>query len=129
MKMMVPDHCKDLHDIIFGLMVGVALDKEKKNNSDDRNETNNAYKVMSLTYRICVIYLPIPVTGPEGPSKSLVISLELAFYEISVASQKSLIIGFLGVVYIFSILLPFFHCFVTNVHRNQEWDNDVRTIL
>ncbi len=33
---------------------------------------------MSLTYQICVIYLPIPVTGPEGPSKSLVLSLELA---------------------------------------------------
>ncbi len=45
--------------------------------------------------------------GPEGPSKSLVLSLELAFYEISVALQKKLNVGFLGVVYIFSILLPF----------------------
>ena len=35
------------------------------------------------------IYLPIPVTGPEGPSMSLVLSWELAFYEISVASQKN----------------------------------------
>jgi hypothetical protein len=33
--------------------------------------------------------------------------------------------GFLGVVYFFSILLPFLHCFVTKVHRSQEWDNDV----
>ncbi len=31
---------------------------------------------------------PIPVTGPEGPSMSLVLSWELAFYEISVASQN-----------------------------------------
>jgi len=45
--------------------------------------------LMSLTYRICFISLPIPVTGPEGPSKFLVLSLELAFYEISVASQKN----------------------------------------
>ncbi len=43
---------------------------------------------MSLTYRICFISLPIPVTGPEGPSKFLVLSWELAFYEISVASQN-----------------------------------------
>jgi len=50
---------------------------------------------MSLTYRICFIYLPIPVTGPEGPSMSLVLSWELAFYEISVASQKSVILVFL----------------------------------
>ena len=28
------------------------------------------------------------MTGPEGPSKFLVLSLELAFYEISVALQK-----------------------------------------
>jgi len=46
------------------------------------------YQLMSLTYRICFIYLPIPVTGPEGPSNFLVLSLELAFYEISVALQK-----------------------------------------
>ncbi len=60
-KTMLPDQCKDLHDIIFNLMVGVALDKEKKNNSDDRNETNNAYEPTppsgidhnSLTY-VCV---------------------------------------------------------------------------
>jgi hypothetical protein len=32
------------------------------------------YKVMSLTYQICFIYLPIPVMGPEGPSMSLVLS-------------------------------------------------------
>ena len=51
---------------------------------------NNWYKVMSLTYRIGFIYLPIPVTGPEGPIMvSLVLSWELAFYEISVASQKT----------------------------------------
>ncbi len=53
------------------------------------------YKVMSLTYQICVIYLPIPVTGPDGPSLSLVLSLELALYEISVASQKNVILVFL----------------------------------
>ena len=47
------------------------------------------YQLMSLTYRICFISLPFPVTGPEGPSKFLVLSWELAFYEISVASQKS----------------------------------------
>ena len=41
------------------------------------------------------IYLPIPVTGPEGPSMSLVLSWELAFYEISVASQKSVMLVFL----------------------------------
>ena len=46
------------------------------------------YQLMSPTYRICFISLPIPVTGPEGPSKFLVLSLELAFYEISVALQK-----------------------------------------
>jgi len=53
------------------------------------------YKVMSLTYWICFIYLPISVTGPEGPSMCLVLSWELAFYEISVASQKSVILVFL----------------------------------
>ena len=55
------------------------------------------YKVISLTCRICFIYLPIPVTGPEGPSMSLVLVLswEHAFYEISVASQKSVILVFL----------------------------------
>ena len=47
------------------------------------------YQLMSLTYRICFISLPIPVTGPEGPSKFLVLTWELAFYKISVASQKS----------------------------------------
>ncbi len=41
------------------------------------------------------IYLPSPVTGPEGPSMSLVLSWELAFYEISVASQKRVILIFL----------------------------------
>jgi len=50
---------------------------------------------MSLTYRICFISLPIPVMGPEGPSKFLVISWELAFYEIIVASQKNSIFIFL----------------------------------
>ena len=53
------------------------------------------YQLMSLTYRICFISLPIPVTGPEGPSKFLVLSWELAFYEISVASQKSVMLAFL----------------------------------
>ncbi len=38
---MVPDQCKELHEMILGHMVDVALDKETKNNSDDRNETNN----------------------------------------------------------------------------------------
>ena len=32
---------------------------------------------MSLTYRICFISLPLPVTGPEGPSKFLVLSWEV----------------------------------------------------
>jgi hypothetical protein len=69
-----------------------------------------SYKVMSLTCRICFIYLPIPVTGPNGPSTSmsLVLSWELEFYEISVALQKKINFGFLGVIYFFSILLPFF---------------------
>jgi len=49
---------------------------------------NIHYQLMSLTYRICFISLPIPVTGPEGRSKFLVLSWELAFYEISVASQN-----------------------------------------
>ena len=52
-------------------------------------QLNDFYQLKSLTYRICFISLPIPVTGPEGPSKFLVLSWELAFYEISVASQKS----------------------------------------
>ncbi len=65
------------------------------------------YKVMSLTYQICFIYLPIPVMGPEGPSMSLVLSWELASYEISVASQKKRNFGFLGLIYFFSILLHF----------------------
>ncbi len=38
---MVPDQCQELREMIFGHMVDVALDKETKNNSDDRNETNN----------------------------------------------------------------------------------------
>ena len=32
------------------------------------------YQLMLLTYRICFISLPIPVTGTEGPSKFLVLS-------------------------------------------------------
>jgi len=50
------------------------------------------------------------VTGPNGPSTSmsLVLSWELEFYEISVALQKKINFGFLGVIYFFSILLPFF---------------------
>jgi len=28
--------------------------------------------------------------------------------------------GFLGVIYFFSILMPFFHCFVMNVHMSQK---------
>ena len=51
------------------------------------------YQLMSLTYRICFISLPIPVTGPEGPSKFIVLSWELAFYEISVASQNHVEVG------------------------------------
>jgi hypothetical protein len=35
------------------------------------------------------ISLPIPVMGPEGPSKFLVLSWELAFYEIIVALEKN----------------------------------------
>jgi len=27
----------------------------------------------------------------------------------------------------FCILLPFFHCFVMNIHMSQEWDIDVQT--
>jgi hypothetical protein len=53
------------------------------------------YKVMSLTFQICFIYLPIPVTGPEGFSMSLVLSWELAYYEISVALQKRVMLVFL----------------------------------
>ena len=51
------------------------------------------YQLMSLTYRICFISLPIPVTGPEGPSKFIVLSWELAFYEISFASQNHVEVG------------------------------------
>jgi hypothetical protein len=51
------------------------------------------YQLMSLTYRICFISLPIPVTGPKGPSKFIVLSWELAFYEISVASQNHVEVG------------------------------------
>jgi hypothetical protein len=71
---------------------------------------DSSYKVMSLTYQICFIYLPIPVMGPEGPSMSLVLSWELAFYEISVASQKSLILVFLEW---FTIFL--FYCLFSTV--------------
>ncbi len=39
---MVPDQCQELREMILGHMVDVALDKETKNNRDDRNETNNA---------------------------------------------------------------------------------------
>jgi hypothetical protein len=39
-KRMVPDQCQELHEMILGRMVYVALDKETKNNSDDRNEMN-----------------------------------------------------------------------------------------
>jgi hypothetical protein len=49
---------------------------------------SHIYKVMSLKYQIFYIYLPFPVTGPEGPSMSLVLSWELAFYEISVLLRK-----------------------------------------
>jgi hypothetical protein len=35
----------------------------------------------------------IPLTGPEGPLKFLVFSWELAFYEISVASQNHVDVG------------------------------------
>ncbi len=40
-KMMVPDQCQELREMILGYMVDVALNEENKNNSDDRNETNN----------------------------------------------------------------------------------------
>jgi hypothetical protein len=56
----------------------------------------------------------------------LVLSCELAFYEISGAVQKSIILVFLE-WFTFIILPPFSHCFVTNIHRSQEWDNDVWT--
>jgi hypothetical protein len=63
--------------------------------------------------------------GPEGPSMFLVLSWELVFCEISVASQKSLIfVSWSGLLFYYST--AFFHCFVTNVHRSQEWDNDVQ---
>ncbi len=39
-NIIVPDQCKELHEIILDLMVGVALDKEKKSNNDSRYETN-----------------------------------------------------------------------------------------
>ena len=38
---MVPDQYQELREMILGRMVDVALDKETKNNSDDRNEMNN----------------------------------------------------------------------------------------
>ncbi len=38
---MVPDQCQELREMILGRMVDVALEKETKNNSDDRNETND----------------------------------------------------------------------------------------
>ena len=84
------------------------------------------YKVISLTYQICFICLPIPVTGPEGPRMSLVLSWELGFYEISVASQKNMIFVFLE-WFTFLVFYCLFHCFVTNIHISQEWDNDVWT--
>jgi hypothetical protein len=63
---------------------------------------------------MCVIYLPIPVTGPEGPSLSLVLSLELAFNEISVASQKNVILVFLELftylVFCYLFLLFCYEC-------------------
>ncbi len=40
-KMMVPDQLKELREMILDLMVGVALDKEKKSNNDDRYDNNN----------------------------------------------------------------------------------------
>jgi hypothetical protein len=42
-KMMVPDQWKGLREMILDLMVGVALDKEKKSNGDDRYDNNNNY--------------------------------------------------------------------------------------
>ena len=63
------------------------------------------------------------MTGPEGPSMSLVLVLswEHAFYEISVASQKSVILVFLE-WFTFLVLFDclFFHCFVMNFHMSQE---------
>ncbi len=44
MKMMVPDQCQELREMILGHMVNVALDKETQNNFDDRNEMNNEEK-------------------------------------------------------------------------------------
>jgi hypothetical protein len=85
------------------------------------------YKVMSLTYRICFTYLPIPVTGPGGPTMSLVLSWELAFYEICVALQKNIILVFLEWFTFLVFYCLFFHCFVVSVYMSQEWDNDVRT--
>ncbi len=53
------------------------------------------YQLMSLTYQICFISLPILGMGPKGPSKFPVLSWELAFYQISVALQKSVMLVFL----------------------------------
>jgi len=80
----------------------------------------STYQLMSLTYRICFISLPIPVMGPEGSSKFLVLSWELAFYEISVASQNIQIFIFLEwfTFLVFDCLI--FHCFVTSFHMSQE---------
>ncbi len=38
---MVPDQCQELREMILGCMVDVELNKETKNNSDDRNGMNN----------------------------------------------------------------------------------------
>ncbi len=40
--MMVPDQWKELHGMILGLIFGVALDKEKKSNNEDRYDNNNS---------------------------------------------------------------------------------------
>ena len=50
--------------------------------------------------------------GPEGLSMSLVLSWKLAFYEISVASQKKCNVGFLGVVNFFVFYCLFFTYFL-----------------
>ena len=51
------------------------------------------------------------MTGPEGPSKFLVLSWELVFYEIFVALHKSLILVFLEWLSFFVFITAFFSLF------------------
>ena len=66
------------------------------------------YNVMSMTYRIYFIYLPISVTGPEGPSYVSNVKLGTCILWNKCCFAKKCNFVFFGVVYLFSILLPFF---------------------